>query len=407
MSFRRAIQLLTGLEAQQRLPDSAWSCLLKSYRSLGKVLESRGRLAEAGECYERTCTWAEKDRSERPAHLCSSQLADSYSSLMWLEYRRDRADQALAVYRRGLEAMQCFKDRAPLQTEPCLALANHHHRLGSLHRLAGRHEPALTAYRESQRLLSEVLKRDSAHFDARRLLAKSQFCTCNVLYALRRPQEALTICRQAYALTGQLLGERPLHFLLRTRNGNICFWLGKLQGEAGRQSEAIAAFREAAEIYDQLAQRSQAEPKWRNMQGTCLHCIGNRLVEMDRFAEAADHYRQAASLRETTCRAMPDHHSWHADVAGTWNHLGEMEERLGHLEEALTAYRRAIAHLRPVVQRNPDKSKEGPRLHRFCDDAARVLRRLGRQKEAVDILAEAGALRADPPHPRHPRSIRG
>lgn len=309
------------------------------------------------------------------------QLVGVYCTLVRLEQRLDRADNVLQAHRRGVEiGKNLLYAKASAAPYP---LAQHNHSLGALHETAGRHERALLSFHESDRFLNEVLQHDPIHFHARYLQAVNGFYRGMALHGLGRREEAVASCRRAHRLSEQLVGERPDNAVPRELLAQICFWLGKLHSEAGRRSEATIAFQECAEIYGRFARQTPNEAKWRFMQGTCVHSMGNQLADRVQIAQAADYFRRAAALRENACRDAPNHHAWHADLAGTWHRLGTMEERLEHGKEALTAYRRAVEELRLSTAKTRCKAEQLGRRRAFVQDAARLLRKLGRDDEAA------------------------
>lgn len=206
---------------------------------------------------------------------------------------------------------------------------------------------------------------------------QNRYHCCSCLHGLGRREEAREICLRAYQLAEQLERDHPTNPSVQSLLATVCFWLGKLQAETRHQAEAVAAFQQGAAINDRLACQASGEAKWRFMHGTCLHSAGSQLVELKQMEQAADHFRRAAEARDQACRVAPNNLAWHADTAGTWHRLGELEERLEHPQEALTAYQRASASLRAA--------KEQRRLSAFLQDEARMLHMLGRDaKDAND-----------------------
>jgi tetratricopeptide (TPR) repeat protein len=141
----------------------------------------------------------------------------------------------------------------------------------------------------------------------------------------------------------------------------------------------LAAWQQGAKVSGRLARQVPDEPKWRFRQGTCLHAVASMLEDMNQVAEAADIFRRAA-LCESACQDAPNSLTYHADTGGTWHRLGELKERQGHTEEALKAYQRAIESLRAAAN-YPNPTAHQSRLRQFLQDEARLLQKLGRNKE--------------------------
>jgi tetratricopeptide (TPR) repeat protein len=315
-----------------------------------------------------------------------------YFDLVRLEQLLGHADLALQAHRRGVEIGSRLMELAPRVTSYAIQRAQHLHALGSLHRAAGQNEQALLAYQETDQILASILQQDPASFGARHLQVQNRYYCCNCLHGLGRRNEALEVCRQAHRLAEQLDRDHSSHPEVQDTLYRVCFWLGKLRSETGQKSAAIAAFQQGAEATSRLAHQVPDEPEWRFRQGTCLHGVASQLVELNRAVEAADHFRRAAALREGACQDAPNNLVWHADTAGTWHRLGELEERLDHTREALTAYQHAVARLRLAAAKDRPTAKHQRRLREFLQDESRVLKKLGRDEEATAVMAEYNSI---------------
>lgn len=155
----------------------------------------------------------------------------------------------------------------------------------------------------------------------------------------------------------------------------------------GQKEEAIAALKQGAEVTGRLARQAPNAPRWRFRQGTLLHCLAGLFQDRNRIPEAVEHFRRAAALRESACQDAPNNLTYHADTGGTWHRLGELEERLGHAQEALTAYQHSLEHLRAATDER-HRIEYQPCLRRFLQDNIRMLKKLGRDKDAAAMMAE-------------------
>ncbi len=309
------------------------------------------------------------------------QLLGVDNNLVLLEQQMGHTELALKAHRRGVEIGQRLVELAPNVPSYGFQLAGHHFALGSpLHGAAGRNEQALRAFQETDHLLSPVLQKDPAHFDARNQQIQSRYFCCMCLHGLGRLKEAVDACRQAHRLTEQLHRDQSSNPEVADFLARVCFWLAKVSGKTGQKEEVIAALKQGAEVTGRLARQAPNEPRWRFRQGTLLHCLASMFQDMHRIAEAADYFRRAAVLRESACQDAPNSLTYHADTGGTWHRLGELEERLGHAEEALKAYQRAIESLRAAAN-FPNPTAHQSRLRQFLQDEARLTKKLGRNKE--------------------------
>jgi eukaryotic-like serine/threonine-protein kinase len=392
-AYRRVIGGLSDLHRRQPLADSDAILVIASYGGLARLQEKQGRRQEVKSYLEQGLTFGEDYLNPNPdsTHV-RHQLLGIYFDLVRLEQLLGHTDLALQAHRRGVEIGSRLMELAPRIPSYAIQRAQHYQALGSLHRAAGRNEPALLAYQESDQILASVLQQDPARFGARRLQVENRYYCCNCLHGLGRRNEALEVCRQAHQLAEQLDRDHPSHPEVQDILYRVCFWLGKVSSETGQKSAAIAAFQQGAETASRLARQTPDEPEWRFRQGTCLHCVASQLVELNRAIEAADYFRRAAALRDGACQDAPDNLAWYADTGGTWRRLGELAERLEHTQEALTAYQHAITRLRVAAAKDQRPANHQRRLREFLHDESRVLKKLGRDEEAAAVTAEYNSI---------------
>ncbi len=387
-AYRRVIRDMSDLQSRRPLTDNDAALVLDSYNELAGTQKHQGRLLEIQNYLEQGRTFGEDYLNTNPDSLrARHSLLVIYCEMMRVQQELGHTDLALQIHRRGIEIGQRLMELAPRVASYASQRAQLHFALGSLHGTAGRNEQSLLAYQEADQVLTSALQQDPANFSVRRFQIASRFHSCMCLHGIGRLKEALEVCRQAHQLAEQLDRDHPSHPEIQDLLYRVCFWLGKVSSETGQKPAAIAAFQQGAEVAGQLARQVPDEPKWRFRQGTCLHCVAGMLEDMNRIAEAVDYFRHAAALRESACRDAPDNLTFHADTGGTWHRLGELEERLGYAEEALTAYQHELENLRAATDEKHRIAYQ-PCLRRFLEDNIRMLRKLGRDKDAAALEVE-------------------
>lgn len=397
-AYQQVTRELSALQPRGPLSDGDVALLMVGYTGLGALQERRGELREAENYVEQARVIGEDYLKGRPDSVfLRQQLLGVYNNLVLLEQQMGHIESALQAHRRGVEIGERLMELAPNVPAYGLKLAGHHFALGSLHGAAGRNEQALQAFQQTDRLLAPILQQDPAHFDARYLQAQSRYSCCMRLHDLGRPKEAVDACRQAHRLTEQLVRDQPSNSDVQDFLARVCFWLAKVCSKSGHRMEAIAALQQGIEVTGGLARQAPNETRWRYRQGTLLHCLAGMFQDMNRIAEAADHFRRAAAFYDSALRDQPNDFSGHADAAGSWHRLGELEERLGHAEEARKAYHRAIELLRVAVNDRTYAAHHQRRLRKFLQDEARILKTLGRDKDAAAMTAELNAVPVSPP----------
>lgn len=381
-AFHRLISGLSDLHSREPLADGDSILLIAGYGGLARLQERQGRPREAIKYLEQGLAFGEDYLNKNPdSILVRHELLGLYYDVVRLEQSLGHTDLALQAHRRGAEIGQRLMELAPSVTSYGFQRAQHHLALGSVYRAAGRNEEALRTYRESDRLLTSVLQQDAAHFGARNLQIQSRYFCCMCLHGLGRLKEAVDACRQAHQLAEQLDRDHLSHPDVQDLLYRVCFWLGKVYRDAGQTSESIAALQQGAELASRMARQVPDDPNWRFRQAICLHSVASRLVDQGRLIEAVDHFRRAAALSDGACQDAPNNLRWRDDSAGSWHRLGETEERLEHLDKALAAYRIAIERLRTAVD-HPNRKSHQRRLRGFLRDEARMLKKLGQDKDA-------------------------
>ncbi|MGW3465377.1 hypothetical protein ACWDE9_40065 [Streptomyces olivaceoviridis] len=155
----------------------------------------------------------------------------------------------------------------------------------------------------------------------------------------------------------------------------------------GRFKESIARLHEAAE---QLSHCNDVQSRLAEL--STLNTLGRQLREVGRAGEALLTHRRSEAL----CGAGVPGES--PDIMGLY--LASCRQHIGNDLTSLNRWEEAEAPLRFAVARF-----EAARMPAWCEparlDLGRVLRRLGRYEEALEVLTAARAALARLNHPRH------
>jgi tetratricopeptide (TPR) repeat protein len=315
-----------AFEASKALGDQQGMAMMAN--SLGKALQSTGRLDEAIATYRHGLETLEAPRNPQGTAMMTNSLGKALQST-------GRLDEAIATYRHGLETLEALRD-----PQGTAMMANS---LGKALQSTGRLDEAINTYRHGLTTLEALNDPQGIAMMANNL--------GKALQETERFDEAITTYRHGLA-TLEALGN-PQGTIMMVNN------LGKVLQRTGRLEEAITTYRHGWVILEALG----------NPQGIAMmvNNLGKVLQRTGRLEEAITTYRHGLA----TLEALDDPQG----IAMMTNNLGEALQRTERFEEAITTYRRSLATLEAL------NDPQG--IAMMATNLGKVLQRTGRLKEAI------------------------
>ena len=260
----------------------------------------------------------------------------------------------------------------------------------------GRREQALTAATEAVDIRRILATERPGSFSSS---LASALTNLGIMFSkLSRQEEALKATTEAVTIWWTLSKERPDAILPElaaalTNQGNDLSSLGK-------REEALEASKEAVGIYRELVKR--IPNAFLTNLARALTNLGIRISELGRHEEALEATTEAVDILRVLSKDRPE--PFRHDLGLSLVNQGMNQTILGMGEEALEATTEAVAIFRKLAEDESDAFL--PDLARSLRVLDRLLRKLGRQREARRCLEEA--IQALTPHfSRYPQALHG
>ncbi len=358
---------------KQLVTAAAAACLLAAVGLAASTLLIGQEKARAERNFQRAA--ANYRHARETVDHFGAQLAERLAEIPGAEQvRREFLQDTLEYYR---------EFAAQAGTDPALRadLALTYTKMGTITDRIGSTDEAISAYRNAEGILEQLVAQTPASAEYRRELA---LCLNNLALLLSRSGSTADARRaydRAIRLQEQLVAASPQveqyqGDLARSLNN-----LGLLHSDTGQIEQAAGTFRQAASRQQELVARQPGDPEQlRNLAATYNNL--SSLYATLQPAKAVEFCAQALVYQKRAVAARPDLLVHQSDLALTYNNLGAALARAQQAEEATASYQRAIEIQRQLVTAVPaDKS--------FRRDLAVSYNNLGLLQNARQQTAEA------------------
>ena len=293
-------------------------------------------------------------------------------------------------------------------------LAVTHLNRGRLQTQIGEYQHAQTSLQTAEALLHQAL-RQPTHPDqpVDRAIATELAATYNALADLpvTPPSAQARSLQAAIAIYSDLLRSAPddretTRLLALTHNnlGGVYRLLhpaaaaetdaksgsDELGGESDSQHDATAEFRVAIELQTALMRQAPAVVAYRAELATSWNNLGQEQLESGELSAAAADFGEARQLLETLCREHPQQLMLRSSLGGVLNNLALVYEQQHNAVAAIEVLRIAIDHQRFAHRHAPESQRYRSFLEEHEQNLARVLQQLEQRGAAASTQAAAG-----------------
>jgi serine/threonine protein kinase/tetratricopeptide (TPR) repeat protein len=187
--------------------------------------------------------------------------------------------------------------------------------------------------------------------------------------------------------------------------GRAYFLLASAYDGMGERQKARANYEEARRILARVAAERPEVPRFRADLALSYNNLGNQLRDLGETSPAWEAYQKALSLQRQLLAEFPDATEYRRDLAGTYNNLGALLGALDRHHEAGDAFREAIRCLGPVVPVTTNIRCRAT-LASSYGNLGNQLGKIGRPEEALTAYRTALELKAklvadDPRNPAY------
>jgi tetratricopeptide (TPR) repeat protein/tRNA A-37 threonylcarbamoyl transferase component Bud32 len=264
-----------GLEMRRRLEPVGDAGSARATFALGKVLEHRGKYAEA------IASLDEAVRMQSAANAAPADMAESLSELANTHFYLGHYDISDSLNRRVLTMhRQVYGDRHPLVADDLINLSAIQYNLGS-------YSEAETFARQALEIYRDWYGKDHPE------VASSLTSLGQALTREGRLEEAQTALEQALAIQERVYGQ------MHTRVALALNELGNVELKRGKLDDAEKHFRRAIEIYRAVNGERHYSV------GIAMSNLGNLYLERKQYARAEQLFREAIAL--LTAALSADH----------------------------------------------------------------------------------------------------
>jgi serine/threonine protein kinase/tetratricopeptide (TPR) repeat protein len=316
-------------------------------------------------------------------------LALCYNNLALTLRRAGQIDSAQAAYRNAIRLQLALLERPrnpPFLTELALSYTN----LGLLHSETGAHAEAERSFRKAIRL-QEQLVALASESEAAEVRAKRQHqlaMTFNNLSAvyLRSDLPQAEICLETAQDHLQIaLDAVPGHVTFTSDLAATCNNLGSLCAREQRHAEAADHYEEAIRLQRKVLKAAPTRKSFRQDLAISYNNYGLMRSRLHHPADAEQAFRQALAIQETLVALHPDDVVLRSSMGGIYNNLGIVLEEQQFFQDAAKAYQHAIEQQRVAHSQAPSVTRHRLFLSKHYFNCGRVLRRLGRPEQAVEM----------------------
>jgi serine/threonine-protein kinase len=322
------------------------------------------------------------DRASRAA------LAKAHEELGELTAKIGSKPEALAVYRKALEARRALASEPGADPKAMLEVARNQLAIGKLLEVIGSLAETRAAYEDALRLAREFKGRVPGSEDALAVEGNSLGALGWLLLRSGKPAEALSAYSEALANWRRLARARPgdarIENNLATAQDNIA----EVLAQTGKTAEALAGYREALAIRQRIVAAHPDDPQYQCDLANTHSGLGLLLARIGRSDEERGAYERALAIQQRLAEAHPAVTRFRSDVAWSLNNIGAVHNETGKPTEALAAHRRALEIRRGLVAANSRDTNFLAQLAASHHNIANVLSDSGRLREALAAYAE-------------------
>lgn len=284
--------------------ETAYGTLLKARR-----LELHGRVGQTIEMtYQHNL---EPHLEDLAHHYYHSPFMDKAVRYLYLTGNKARMlfanEEAIGYYQRGVEVFKKIKAKPEDQTQIMDILLN----LGSVYRLVGQPDKALTVYKKAGAIANK--------YKLSALKLKANIDIAIIYDMMGQPLKSLHLIEMVYNQARRIGDEEIKAYALNNR--------GHLNLRFGKPDKAMEDFQAAYEIYQVLKNVKQMA------QVSCN--LGQLQEALGRFDRARDMYKRAIDLAQSI-NFLEGLALYKRQISNPYMAMGEFEEALRQLQESLT-----------------------------------------------------------------------
>ena len=395
LAAREALAAESGTDVESKVDVG------RSLTAVAKLLQSTGKIGEAGDTYHKAETLlADLARSSPTTHAARAALAacrTQQSSLLYdtgksaeslAKLRLARADQealaavpgasnearndlagtifqlAVKLWRTGqlpeaeaeiraaLPLAQKLAADEPAVTQYRARLADMHHILALVLDDSGKKVDAQPEYREGLMIMQKVSDENPAVTEFRRQLFYHHDNLAICLYSVGKLAEAEAEYRKGLAVAQKLVDDNPGVPDFRVYLAGFTF--AYVLWDMGKESEAETVLRGAIPISQKLVDDYPANTRYRASLSHSYHALGYFLGNTGRPAEAEALDRQGLAALHKLAEDDPKVTQYAAEHLFTLNNLGAAVRQLGRPAEAQEILDRAVALSESKAKENPE-----------------------------------------------------
>jgi len=163
---------------------------------------------------------------------------------------------------------------------------------------------------------------------------------------------------------------------------------GRVRNDEGDFQEAETLLRQGLEKFEQLHRKHRKSLRFATAKAKALSAMGRFLLERDRAVEADKLFNKSLMLREDVYSAAEDPDSF-ADQASVKIDLSNAFRALGRWPDAARNYQSAVDDFQELVRVDPNAIESLNNLVIAQTNLGPILRRLGRNAEAIKVLEKS------------------
>ena len=274
--------LTAELEAKANPTEREWELLADGRYSLGSILVTLGRNAEAEHQFEAALIGFESLSTNAGEH--EADLVRSLSGLGLVLDKTGRADEAIKSYNRAIASCEALIERQPDEPENRIDLARILTNLGGVLRSTGRSDESIEAYERTVELGEALVMRHPDSEEPKSKLVNSLNGLGSLLQATGRSDQAIDTYARATEMGETLVALKPDNNHYQDVFTSLLINYGGVLRKVGRYDDSISTFDRAVEIGETLVERQPMIPEYRNRLAHTLNGLGNVLYTTGRYS---------------------------------------------------------------------------------------------------------------------------
>ena len=315
-------------------------------------------------------------------HRANAALCENNRGVLLVQL--GRYAEARQAYALALQEQDALLAEQPGGRRLICDMALTHLNLGRLQGQVGRLAEARASLTTAESLLGRLANEAASSRD----IQLNRATVLNALVALptETPASRREHLQQAIDIDTQLLAAGPydaeLRHLLALAYNNLGTTLHQQRRvpveigavDAASTREVDVAYERAVAIQSELVQQAPLAVQYRAELATTWNNLGQWRLDCGRGSEAEEALIRSKCLLEPLCDEHPEHVLNRSSLGGVLNNLALVYERQGRLDEAAAALQAAIVHQQFALEKAPrsDRYREFLRQHR--ENLLRVIR---------------------------------